>query len=96
MIPNDYNALRGCSQPPRPVDAYASGMEEFSIDLTIVGVNATVPVQLGDGRQFTAKCRLQTKVRHTVHPLDAYVLDRKFLWGLAILRSSKRFCCLSR
>ncbi|CDI78506.1 Aconitate hydratase 1 family protein, related [Eimeria acervulina] len=39
-----------------------TGMEEFSIDLTIVGVNATVPVQLGDGRQFTAKCRLQTKV----------------------------------
>ncbi|CDI83749.1 aconitate hydratase, putative [Eimeria praecox] len=39
-----------------------TGIEEFSIDLTNVGVNSTVPVQLGDGRQFTAKCRLQTKV----------------------------------
>ncbi|CDJ36152.1 aconitate hydratase, putative [Eimeria mitis] len=39
-----------------------TGIEEFSIDLTLVGVNSDVPVQLGDGRHFTAKCRVQTKV----------------------------------
>ncbi|CDJ48387.1 aconitate hydratase, putative [Eimeria brunetti] len=39
-----------------------TGMEEFSIDLTILGVNSVLPVQLDDGRQFSVKCRLQTKV----------------------------------
>ncbi|CDJ64604.1 aconitate hydratase, putative [Eimeria necatrix] len=39
-----------------------TGTEEFSIDLTHLEVKSMVTVQLDDGRQFTAKCRLETKV----------------------------------
>ncbi|KAL8425719.1 hypothetical protein Efla_003097 [Eimeria flavescens] len=39
-----------------------TGSEEFDIDLTNLTVKAEVAVHLCDGRKFTTKCRLETKV----------------------------------
>lgn len=39
-----------------------TGTEEFDINLTNLTVKADVEVFFGDGRRFTARCRLETKV----------------------------------
>ncbi|XP_026191789.1 aconitate hydratase, cytoplasmic [Cyclospora cayetanensis] len=39
-----------------------TGAEEFFIDLTNLGVKAAIEVQVGDGRRFTTRCRLETNV----------------------------------
>lgn len=39
-----------------------TGTEEFSIDLTNVGLKALVEVEAGEGLRFIARCRLETKV----------------------------------